>query len=253
MAVVVEISHEEARGCGHRKPAKDGVGVYLVGPGEGLPCGRMPFRLHACPVCGGGIKASRGWNWIEPRKLFGELTKAELCGSDNVCVWKGSVDPKALRGICWTCPLGGAVPEGKHGLIWIGEKFYGTPEEFMLESRRMGVSRKIQKVPKGFELGKTWVYLAHRLTRLGDAEVAGLIEGQVDDKGEAVRGPAVFTVFKPTGIDLVIADENNVPEKVERMVEQYGARVIRVVPREPAEVEPAAANGSVVDMIDEVM
>jgi hypothetical protein len=244
MGVVVEISHEQARGCGYRKPAKDGVGVYLVGPGDGVPCGRLPFKLHACPVCGGGIKASRGWNWIEPRKLFVPFYPPDtMCGSDQLFDWPtGGVNPRAVRLFCQTCPLGGAIPEGKHGLIWVGEGFYKTPEDFMAESRRMGVSRKIQQIPKDFELGKTWVFLAHRLTPTGG----------IDDKGDPVREPAIFTLFKPTGIDLVVADENHVPEKVEKMVEKYGARVIRVVPTEPP-AEPAV-NGqtSVADMIDEL-
>jgi hypothetical protein len=220
--VEVVISEEAARGCGHRKPAKDGVGVYLVGPSEMAPCGRLPYELHACPTCGGGIKPARGWSWIEPRALFVEQSRFEPC----------SRSVPALRNACQSCPLGLGTPEGRHGLIWIGEAHYATPAEFMAEARRMGVSRKIKAVPKDFELGKTIVYLAHRHTPLKEMDL---------ETGEPKRGPAIFTAFKPTGIDLVIADEHKVPEKAEKLAEKYGARVVKVIPKAPEpppEAEP---------------
>lgn len=209
MADVI-ISTEQKRGCGYRKPAKDGVGVYLVGPSTGVPCGRLPFPLHACAVCGGGIKPSRGWNWIEPRKLFDLPNVA--CASAP----------------CEGCPLGFAIPEGRHGLLWIGEGFYKTPQEYMAETRRMGVSRKIKTVPKGFKLGETIVYLAHRFAVPLD---------RTDDDDAPTHGPGIFSVFKPTGIDLVIADENNVPERAEKLAEEHGARIIKVIPEQPGPVE----------------
>jgi hypothetical protein len=198
----VHISEEEARGCGYRKPAKGGVGIYLVGPNEGTPCGRLPYPLHACPVCSEGIKPSRSWTWIEPSKLI----KADSC---------------EVRCPCRVCPLCLAVPEGRHGLLWIGEGFYKDPEDFMREARRMGVSRKLPAVPKGFKLGETIVYLAHRYA-------APVHAGEEDaSKGN----PGIFTVFKPTGIDLVIADENDVPERATKLAEQIGegARIVKVV------------------------
>jgi len=27
----------------------------------------MPFEFHICPTCNGGIKQSRGFQWIDPR------------------------------------------------------------------------------------------------------------------------------------------------------------------------------------------
>jgi hypothetical protein len=120
------------------------------------------------------------------------------------------------------------MPEGRHGLIWIGEHHYSNPHEFLAEASRMGVSRKIKAVPKGFELGKTHVYLAHRFA---------VPTGALDDKGRPVMGPGVFSTFMPTGIDLVIADKDQVPAKAEKLAEQYGARVIQVVKAETAAPE----------------
>jgi hypothetical protein len=221
--VDVVISEESARGCGYRKPAKDGVGVYLVGPSEGVGCGRLPFKLHACPVCGGGIRASRGWNWIEPSKLFVMPEDGRL----------PSAPCQLGRRICESCPLGLGIPEGRHGLLWIGESFYKTPDDFSKESNRMGVSRKIKTVPKGFEIGKTWVYLAHRLTPVGPFDA---------EKGEVPKEPAIFSTFKPTGIDLVIADENKVPDRAVKLAEEHGARIVRVVPKVPPAAEPEQHN-----------
>jgi hypothetical protein len=233
MTVTVEISYEEERGCGFRKPASDGVGVYLMGPSEGRPCGRLPFALHACPTCGSGIKPGRGWQWIEPRKLFhpaaGVLEPCVTLSAEHLrqCGYAGVT---SMRELCRTCPLGVGLPDGKHGLVWIGEGFYATAADFMSEARRMGISRKIRQIPKDFQLGTTFVYLAHR---------HAVDTGEKNEKGDAVLGPAVFTVFKPTGIDLVIADETKVPEKAERLAEKYGARIVKVVPKPAAVPEPA--------------
>jgi len=216
----VIITHEERRGCGYRKPAAGGVGIYLIGPATGSPCGRMPFPLNHCPTCNAGIKPSRGWNWITPRDLFGR----EFTSKCKVYYATGASP-------CETCPLGGAIPEGRHGLIWIGEQHYPTPEDFLMEARRMGLSRKIGALPKGFELGKTIVYLAHRKAV---RESPVLMKDNTWNYDAERFLPGIFATFKPTGVDLVIADENAVPEKAEKLAEKIGdgARIIKVIPKE---------------------
>ena len=235
-------SHEERRGCGYRKPSKSGVGIYLMGPELNAPCGRMPFELKACPACGGGIKPSRGWNWITPRALFGPAPEHPLTyGLGAACAHYPE--------LCQGCPLGLAIPEGKHGLIWIGEAHYPTPADFLLEAKKLGLSRKIGALPKGFELGKTVVYLAHRkaikvavqvkpgqtleyATR--DLTEATLInEDGSREKIEPSFRPGIFATFKPTGVDLVIADADAVPERATKLAEKIGdkARIVKVVPK----------------------
>ncbi len=218
MAEVV-ISTEHARGCGYRKPAKDGVGIYLVGDGLGEPCGLLPYPLEVCACCGGGIKATRGWTWVTPQLLFAGDVLSKLAGIERECDRARTVRNLRVAGgaDCPRCPIGNP-PAGLHGLLWIGESFYPTPDEFTRESSKQGVSRKIKSVPKGFKLGETWVLLAHR---------------------KAVRNPAtgerefpgIFSMFLPRGIDLVIADENSVPEKAERLAEKIGAgaQIVKVV------------------------
>lgn len=230
----VTISVEKSRGCGYRKPAKDGVGIYLVGPEGGYHCSRLPFELRSCSTCGGGWHASRGWNWIEPMKVFQEpLPKIDPSHAGHLALARlveaKGCGPERLE--CGTCPLGRGTPEGKHGLVWIGEKHYPTAASFMEEALAMGVSRKIKAVPKDFEPGKTVVYLAHRKAVPGapldrGAEHMGHFEfpeGNEDPK------PGIFSAFRPTAIDLVIEDAKNVPEKAVKLAEKYGARIVQVV------------------------
>ena len=151
MTTPVTISTERARGCGYRKPSKGGVGVYLVADGTEAPCGLLPYPLEVCPCCGGGIKATRGWQWITPQLLFGGDVMSALAGVERDCPqskrFKIAGNSERQQG-CPTCPIG-TPPPGLHGLLWVGEKFYSTPEEFMREAGAMGVSRKIKAVPRG--------------------------------------------------------------------------------------------------------
>jgi len=219
----VTLSTESARGCGFRKPDKTGVGIYLVAPGMGYPCARLPLPLHACPTCSGGIKPSRSWTWIEPRKLFASAPHCPLEPLVSVSQIAGIKGKRQLAVECRVCFAGHAMPEGRHGLLWIGEGFYKTPQNFLAEAQRMGVSRKVSAVPKGFNLGETVVYLAHRLAIT--VPVAERVPGEPTEK------PGVFAIFKPAGIDLVIDDEKNVPERAEKLAEQIGtgARIVKVV------------------------
>jgi hypothetical protein len=224
MAEVV-ISTERARGCGYRKPAKDGVGIYLVGDGLGEPCGLLPYPLDICPCCGGGIKTTRGWTWVTPQLLFKGDVLSKLAGVERECdraraVRAGRklrVAGSEVTAGCVRCPIGNP-PAGLHGTLWVGEKFYATTDDFTRESGRQGVSRKIKAVPKGFKLSETWVLLAHRKAIRNPAT------------GER-EFPGIFSMFLPRGVDLVIADENAVPEKAERLAEKIGdgARIVKVV------------------------
>src|SRR5262245_23630989 len=120
---------EGKRGCGFRKVG----GLYMMGGKLGMPCCKLPRVLDVCPTCAGGIKQSRGWQWIDPRP------------------W--------LRGLCVqarTIPCPAAVPDGlgeRAGLLWIGTRFYSSPEIFAVEADKLGISRRIKAIPRGFELG----------------------------------------------------------------------------------------------------
>lgn len=198
----VTVSVEGARGCGYRKSGANGWGLYLMADGPFAPCEKLPFPLHVCPVCGHGIKSTRGFTWIEPANLFADLEEQD-CESPA----------------CGFCPLGNfSMMQGQHGLLWVGEKFYRSAESFQVESNRMGISRKISTIPQGFKLGSTWIFLAHRKAVYG-----------VDENGELERQPGVFMVFKPQRLDVVIDDENNVPEYAQELQKQYGEEKCRIV------------------------
>lgn len=124
---------EARRGCGYRRVG----GLYLVSEGQGRPCCRFPIELHVCPTCSAGIKASRGWTWLDIAPFTRSPCK-----------------------VAAACPL--ESPSGRVGLLWVGEVHYPTPAHFDLEAAALGISRRISKVPRGFVLGETFVALAHR-------------------------------------------------------------------------------------------
>lgn len=161
---------EPRRGCGYRKVG----GLYLVGGGAGAPCCKLPILLDVCPCCGGGIKQSRGWTWIDPRPF---LKKA--------CEWTG------------ICPAADPAKLGeKVGLIWIGEGFYPTADSFIEEANKLGISRRIKAVPRGFKLGEHWVFLAH--PKIGE------LPSGTDEPPLPVGG--IFRIFKPTRIEKIVTE-----------------------------------------------
>src|SRR5215471_10018790 len=163
---------ESKRGCGYRKVG----GMYLCSGGGGFPCDRLPIRLDVCPCCNHGFKQSRGWTWLDVPKFVNgnhEVTSLHISG-EIPC-------PCSLY-----CPLCKHVNTvGKAGLLWIGEKFYRTPAEFLAEGVTMGISRRIAAIPRGFEVGKTWVLLAHSKTI---HEVVPESERDPEHVGELING-----------------------------------------------------------------
>jgi hypothetical protein len=168
------MSQEPRRACGYRKVG----GLYLCSDGLGAPCCKLPILLTVCPTCNGGIKQSRGWQWVDPRPwIKGQCSEsgATLCPASG-----------------YGESLGDRV-----GLIWIGAQFYPTPASFMIEAAGMGVSRRITAVPRGFKLGETWVFLAH--PRIKETLT-------IDPTGETVEWiGGVFQIFRPERIEKIVA------------------------------------------------
>lgn len=220
----IRTSREGKRGCGRRKPGA----LYLVAPAPNAPCGRLPMPLHVCPTCGTGIKAARGWTWISPQALFADLPS---CPST----------PRSCSG----CPLSDLSKLGERaGLLWCGAEHYGTPEVWLEEAREMGISRRIRVVPRGFEIGKTWVLMAHRLGQpvpcenctgksIEERAACELCEGE----GVSYRA-AVFTLFQPTGIEYVTRGDETDAE-----LEALVARGIDPVRVEPLDDQPSLDYG----------
>lgn len=175
---------EAKRGCGYRKVG----GLYLMGGGVSRGCGRMPLGLHVCPACGGGVKQTRGWTWIDPSQLFAGTE----CDTPRKCD---------------RCPLANLNELTRAGLLWIGKQFYPTPEHFLMEGSTMGICRRISAVPRGFEVGVHWVMLAHPE-----------VEGVTNAEGELVTGPGVFHMFRPSRIEkLVTKTQSEDEEEMEKL------------------------------------
>jgi hypothetical protein len=98
-----------------------------------------------------------------------------------------------------------ALPEA--GLLWIGASFYKTPRHFQMESASMGVCPRITSIPRKFEMGKTWVFLAHPST----------IPGENED-GDQVMLPGVFNAFLPTSIEQIVTEtQSKDAEEMEKL------------------------------------
>ena len=169
-----------------------------MGPTTGEPCERLPF-----PFYGGYPRFARGWKEIDPLWLF------------NVYLFP-TCNPN-LRGHDHDrCPVC-SPPNEIHYLLWVGKTHY-TPESFMEEAREMGISKRIPNIPDNFQIGKTWVFLAH-------------IEGA---NGE----PGCIMAFRPTHVDLVVENEGSVPDYAEELDDRLGGnlRIVEVIPEEEENV-----------------
>jgi len=199
----IEISYESKRGCGYRQPG----GKYLVSGGLMKPCGKLPIPLEVCPTCHAGIKPSRGWTWIDGDKFI----EGRECGRND----------------CHICPLAESI--GRVGLLWIGEQYYKTTNEFITETIKMGVSRRISAIPKDFKLGETRVLLAHRkaIHQYCSHPNADSCEDckDCDEQGNRCT-PGIFHAFRPTAIEYIVKG-GETKDELEQLVER-GITLVKV-------------------------
>lgn len=207
---------EGQRGCGWRKEG----GLYLMADGVGVTCEKLPIVCEVCPTCGGGVKPTRGWTWVNPTKLAeGKQCKKTYC---NQCAFGGKVE--------------------RAGLLWIGRAFYETPQAWLAEVSAVGVSRRIRYLPKGFVAGETWVVVAHRQTGI-PCGCAVDAEGKKRKPrpackeckgGGMVHGKAIFHGFKPSRVEYVVKGDETA-EQLERM-EKRGIEPVKVLRQEQQEL-----------------
>lgn len=197
------MSVEAKRGCGYRKAG----GLYLCGEYISVPCDRLPYPLDICPVCGGGIRVSRGFTKINPLRLFGYH---QPCGD-------------RFRP-CFMCD-----PKDEPAFIMgVGEKFYKTPGDFSKEAQRLGISKRIPFIPRELELGRTIVCLAHPKA-CQVKESAALQQAMAILGGEEAERPrliesekieyklGIFTAFIPQRAEKLIWEKDATPEEIERL------------------------------------
>lgn len=182
----IEIRMDQRRGCGWRKS-----GLYLVSDGLGKECFKLPMPLHRCPTCDSGIKATRGWTWVDADVLL-------------------STGPCRTNSYCNDCALSSKL--GRCGLLWIGEQYYKSPQDFTREALQLGVSRRISTIPHGFIIGKTWVLLAHR-------------KAIRQPDGSLISG--IFQIFRPKAVEYVTkGDESD--DEIQSLI-QRGVTPVQVV------------------------
>jgi hypothetical protein len=202
----IDVRIEGVRGCGTRKKG----GTYIVSGAPAGTCGKLPVpldRLNVCPHCGkplpkdfGGLKPSRA-----PKMIM----EPELLWRDIPCEGAGEK--------CLNCPLSNAYETGPAVLIWVGEQFYPKPEDFIRESREMGISRRIPAVPKDFVLGETFVLLAH--TKACPRPVDREENGQIAMIPRFEYDPGVFSIFRPTAIERIV-DGTESSEEIEALLKR---------------------------------
>jgi len=167
----------------------------------------MPFPLTTCPVCGQGIKVSRGFTEVNPYRLWGLHDYSDVDSKSGIYIQKCS---DRIRP-CFLCD-----PQDQPAYIMlVGERYYKTPYDFMDEARQMGISKRIPFIPKGLDLGKTVVYLAH--PKACEVKVAAAVQQAMSIlEGEETQQPKLLEtdrVEKKLGIFCAF-----IPKRVEKLI-----------------------------------
>jgi len=172
------------------------------------------------------VKPSRGWTWIHLRPFVD--AKQTICERND----------------CDTCAA--AAPDGvaykidRVGLLWIGEKYYPTPRDFLDEGFEKGISRRVSGLPRDFILGETWVFFAHRKAMSRECQACdgkGFVAGKPDPQCDSlacvdcggncfVHLPAMFGAFKPERIEYIVADDDD-DDKLQSLADR-GFTLVRV-------------------------
>jgi len=194
---------EQIRGCGYRKVG----GMYLCGEYISMPCDRLPLPLTTCPVCGQGIKVSRGFTQINPYRL-----------------WGIHQDCKDRCRPCFLCD-----PQDQPAYIMlVGEKYYKTPVDFLDEADRMGISKRIPFIPKGLELGKTVIYLAHPKAvevkqpvalqqAMSIVEQSETKQPRLLETERVEKSLGIFCAFIPKRVEKLIWESQATPEELQKL------------------------------------
>jgi len=228
----IETSVEHRRGCGHRSPGKTGVGIYLVGPMIAEICERLPYYVNPCNCCGSKFVFFRGWTSVHP---------AERCIDSPQCRLDGPQENHRHE-LCAMCSP--EIAGEKAMVMFVGDKFY-SPRKFIDEALRMGISKRVSSLPKWFEVGKTWLYLAHNkaiLKQRVDPETNKPVFDEKTEQPVMDSFPGLIGCFQPVQIDLVVDDLNKIPKRAERLAKQFGDENVRVVKVFPYEGKQESLN-----------
>lgn len=215
--VVVVQSHEKRRKCGFRHGGESGFGLYLCGSGLSEPCERLPFPLESCPFCGYEYTFFRAISGNFKPELLLSRDKHPQCDFHQGHNHTGCVvcSPELLPEQSW--------------MMWVGSEY--TPQDFVREALEdeQGVSKRIPFIPKEMNVGEfgDYVFLAHKKACIATTQ-------QLED-GEDVYAAGIFYVFKATRLDIVIDDEEKIPDVALDLFEEHEehARIVKVTEIEP--------------------
>lgn len=189
---LVRARRERLRGCGWREVNK----LYLTGEPDPALCKRLPGATTA--------PFSLGVQW----RPLGEIAAGGT--------------PCAGGEACAGCILSAGRAHELSMLMWVGAENY-SPEEFVAEAERMGISKKIPGVPADFRPGQL-VLLAHR--RAMPPEQGG--------------GAGIFYAFRAARIEMLV-EEARVEEDWVSDLRARGVQILVVEDRDPLHAARAAA------------
>lgn len=197
---------EGKRGCGYRKIN----GLYLVAdPGSFFVCDGLPLPLIPCECCNYSPPFSRNFQWITQQYLQ-DISKSKH-GIKFPCIAKNDVcscHPK--------CPVCHSedLPHTQYGLMYVSKQSY-SPASFIKEAKLQGVSKRIPEIPKGLELGKTWVMLAHNKTPDQPLDISN---GLVEKEPEYIS--AIFHAFIPQRVEMPVWKDSITSEEIQLLEEK---------------------------------
>jgi len=122
--------------------------------------------------------------------------------------------------------------------MMVGERYY-TPESFLDEALAMGISKRIPFMPKGLELGKTVLYLAHPKACEVKVEAAlqqamAIVEEAQTKKPRLLeverteKKLGIFAAFIPKRVEKLIWESKATPEELEKL-EKRGISPVIIV------------------------
>jgi hypothetical protein len=191
---VKHLTVEKIRGCGYRKVG----GLYLVGTGISRPCDMLSLELTPCPTCGFEVPFTRGFMWLHKDYIKHRSEQHKNCTCPPTCP------------LCYPT----SNDQTKYGLMWVGARYY-TPENFVKEAKDVGVCKRIAKIPKDLEFGKTWILLAHKKVPFSsELEPNGLRTNEPEYK------PAIFYAFRPTKVEKLIWESKATKRRLNKLKKQ---------------------------------
>jgi len=120
----------------------------------------------------------------------------------------------------------------------VGERYYKTPQDFVKEALAVGISKRIPFIPKGLELGKTVIYLAHpKACEVKEAAVlqqamAIVEETQTNqprllETEKVSKALGIFCAFIPKRVEKLIWDSEYTDKKREE-AEKRGITLVQI-------------------------